>query len=302
MNQHLQDNPARTFESFILRVWFYPTLLLNVRRNKAMKLSGERMQLSKYWVPNMPILLVNCRISSFFLSCPIDIFLPCLHFYFVNVTFLLFALVLAGILQISKGKGVLILIVISSVPSYVTHSYVWLSTATHKQTTRVKEAAGQNSGSMVVPKWTVAWRRLTRDFCLCFELVIAGVQPDGCRRRGLKNCESNTERPNFSRKHTLDFIQDWFIFLIIAIYNRCLGRITDDALWIWVGQDFTWNARAAAAVGGARLWTLQEDRESDSSKKNCREKQIVLAEPENKNDSLPVALFLKRNRGWEKKC
>lgn len=37
-------------------------------------------------------------------------------------------------------------------------------------------------------------RELTRDFCLCFEGVIAWGQSDDCRRGGFNNCGSNKER------------------------------------------------------------------------------------------------------------
>lgn len=129
-------------------------------------------------------------------------------------------------------------------------------------------------------------------------------------------CVSNWSLPGFSltgvgggglktvnpteRDQTLAGNTCWTLFqiyfLIYSIYNRCLGHIMDEALWIWVGWDFTWNARTAA-VGGARLWRLEEDRKDNSSRRLERKMSPdVLAERGKRDDSLPVALFLKGNR------
>lgn len=137
-------------------------------------------------------------------------------------------------------------------------------------------------------------RELTRDFCLCFEGVIAWGQSDDCRRGGFNNCGSNKERRS---GQTGGNMTCWTLFLIFAsIFWPHMGNISGH----FSGErgKFTRHARTAGAGGslvgsGRRLWTLhlvdRDDHISTTAKKltgccYCIKKRYNV---------LPAALFLK---------
>lgn len=101
----------------------------------------------------------------------------------------------------------------------------------------------------------ISLRKLTRDYCLCFQGDIAGGQPDDCRRCGFNNCGSKREtwigQSLLGIQHDdLHFDYNGTQFLSRSLFTNLTPE-----------KEFTRHARAAGGGGSLldssrRLWGL----------------------------------------------